>query len=75
MRIIIELDNVEPVTLKVSPTEGEQSSPKAQAKSSEEAIDAGAAPNGDSSQSSTETAMTNSNDSTSGESAGPAPSI
>ncbi len=47
MRIIIELDNAAPVTLKVSPTEGEQTSiPTTQMESAEEAINAGAAPGG-----------------------------
>lgn len=51
MRIIIELDNVAPVTLKVSPTEGDQMSTAPEAANVEEAINAGSAPSDDSDQS------------------------
>lgn len=76
MRIIIELDNVAPVTLKVSPTEAEQTSlPTTQMESAEEAVNAGAAPGGDTQESTVggkeETTATTMQET----SAGPAPNL
>lgn len=75
MRIIIELDNGAPVTLKVTPSDEEQNPTAPLGAAVGEAIDAGAAPTNDSSQSSTGGGEDFSDSPATETSAGPAPAF